>query len=88
MSVYELMAKLGAAGIKLWVDDGQLKFKAPKGALTPDLKAELVENKAAVIEFLVQPTVIQIRNPVAYPRRTGASLWCFPTLNSGFNCVL
>ena len=54
MSVYELMAKLGAAGIKLWVDDGQLKFKAPKGALTPDLKAELVENKAAVIEFLVQ----------------------------------
>ena len=38
MTVYELMAKLGAAGIKLWVEEGQLKFKAPKGALTPELK--------------------------------------------------
>jgi len=54
MIVYELMAKLGAAGIKLWVEEGQLKFKAPKGALTPDLKAELVANKQAVVEFLSQ----------------------------------
>ena len=52
MTVYELMAKLGAAGIKLWVEEGQLKFKAPKGALTPDLKQNLVENKQAVIDFL------------------------------------
>ncbi len=52
MSVYELMAKLGAAGIKLWVEEGQLKFKAPKGALTAELKAELIGLKAEVIDFL------------------------------------
>lgn len=52
MTVYELMAKMGAAGIKLWVEEGQLKFKAPKGALTADLKSELIANKQSVIDFL------------------------------------
>ncbi|RLT97982.1 non-ribosomal peptide synthetase [Ketobacter sp.] len=57
MTVYELMAKLGAAGIKLWVEDGQLKFKAPKGALTADLKQHLVAQKAAVIAFLSETRI-------------------------------
>ena len=57
MTVYELMAKLGAAGIKLWVEEGQLKFKAPKGALTPDLKQNLIDNKQAVIAFLSEAKV-------------------------------
>ena len=57
MTVYELMAKLGAAGIKLWVEEGQLKFKAPKGALTPDLKQNLIDNKQAVIAFLSETKV-------------------------------
>ncbi|MCG8672137.1 MAG: condensation domain-containing protein, partial [Pseudomonadales bacterium] len=52
MTVFELMSKLGAAGIKLWLEEEQLKFKAPKGALTKDLKDELVAKKADVIEFL------------------------------------
>ena len=52
MTSAQLIQKLGRFGIKLWLDDGQLKFKAPKGALTPDLKAELIENKGAVIKFL------------------------------------
>ena len=52
MTVFELMSKLGAAGIKLWLEDGQLKFKAPKGALTPALKDSLVAKKQEVIDFL------------------------------------
>ncbi|OUS31221.1 hypothetical protein A9Q99_04280 [Gammaproteobacteria bacterium 45_16_T64] len=52
MTVFELMSKLGAAGIKLWLEDGQLKFKAPKGALTKELKGHLVAKKDDVIEFL------------------------------------
>ena len=57
MTVYELMAKLGAAGIKLWVEEGQLKFKAPKGALTPEFKQNLVDNKQAVIAFLSEAKI-------------------------------
>ena len=52
MTVFELMSKLGAAGIKLWLEEDQLKFKAPKGALTKDLKDELVAKKSEVIDFL------------------------------------
>jgi amino acid adenylation domain-containing protein len=52
MTVFELMSRLGAAGVKLWVEEGQLKFKAPKGALTAELKDALVAKKSEVIEFL------------------------------------
>ncbi|HEX4937693.1 MAG TPA: condensation domain-containing protein, partial [Candidatus Kapabacteria bacterium] len=52
MTVFELISRLGAAGIKLWVEEGQLKFKAPKGALTPELKDALVARKQDVIDFI------------------------------------
>ena len=35
-------------------EEGQLRFKAPKGALTADLKNELIANKADVIAFLAE----------------------------------
>lgn len=54
MTVVELISRLGAAGIKLWLEEDQLKFKAPKGALTPELKDALVASKTQVIEFLRQ----------------------------------
>lgn len=54
MTVVELISRLGAAGIKLWLEDDQLKFKAPKGALTPELKDALVAAKTQVIDFLKQ----------------------------------
>lgn len=59
MTVFELITQLGSKGIKLWLDNGQLKFKAPKGALTPDLKAELVEKKEEVIQFLANTKVVE-----------------------------
>ena len=52
MTVYDIVSKLDSAGIKVWVDDGQLKIKAPKGALTKELRAELVEYKAELLNFL------------------------------------
>lgn len=55
MNALQLIAKLGAAGIKLWLDESQqLRFKAPKGALTPGLKAQLIEAKADIIHVLSQ----------------------------------
>ena len=52
MTPAQLIQKLGSHGIKLWLADGQLKFKAPKGALTPELKSELIESKEDIITFL------------------------------------
>ncbi|HEX6287623.1 MAG TPA: amino acid adenylation domain-containing protein, partial [Herpetosiphonaceae bacterium] len=52
MTFAELLAQLQKRDIKLWLDDDQLAYNAPKGALTADLRAALVARKAEIIEFL------------------------------------
>lgn len=54
MTVYQLLTKLGEAGISLWVEQGELRFRAPKGALTPDLREQVVAQKPELIQFLQQ----------------------------------
>ncbi|MBL4607128.1 MAG: amino acid adenylation domain-containing protein, partial [Pseudomonadales bacterium] len=54
MTVYQLLTKLGEAGIKLWVESGELRFRAPKGALTPELRDQVVAQKPELIKFLQQ----------------------------------
>ena len=67
MTAAQLISKLGAAGIRLWLDDEQqLRFKAPKGALTQELKDDLIAAKADVIAFLQQAKSSQ--NQASIPR--------------------
>ncbi|BBN81241.1 hypothetical protein PA25_12260 [Pseudoalteromonas sp. A25] len=40
-------------GIHLYLNDGQLAFKAPAGALDEDLKMQIIANKPAIIEYLL-----------------------------------
>ncbi|NWG15760.1 MAG: amino acid adenylation domain-containing protein [Chloroflexi bacterium] len=49
MSVAELLAALSEKGIELWTEGGKLRFRAPTGALTPDLRSRLVERREEVI---------------------------------------
>jgi len=72
MTVYELITELNRAGIKVWVEQNQLKIKAPKGALTPELKSILKEKKAELIQFLPgQNTTKQQQEPIAVVSREG-----------------
>ncbi len=50
--INKIINQVNSAGIQLFLEDGELKFKAPKGALTAELKAVLVENKAEIIQRL------------------------------------
>ncbi|WP_372719591.1 amino acid adenylation domain-containing protein [Immundisolibacter sp.] len=60
MSVHELLAEMGAAGVRLWVDgDGALRYKAPKGVMTPATARRLAGHKAAVVSFLKGTTAAQ-----------------------------
>ncbi|MEE4186423.1 MAG: amino acid adenylation domain-containing protein [Gammaproteobacteria bacterium] len=52
MSTTELLEQLRAAEITLAVADGRLSVSAPKGRLTPELRAALTANKAELIELL------------------------------------
>src|SRR4028118_1508886 len=58
----EFLSYLDSVGVKLWVDEvdsslpqeARLKYKTPKGTLTPELLAQLRERKAEIISFLLQ----------------------------------
>jgi len=71
MTVFELISKLGSVGIKLWLEGDQLRFKAPKGALTVELREDLVAKKAEVIAFLQGTKVGEESLPIKPIMREG-----------------
>ncbi|MDJ0841286.1 MAG: amino acid adenylation domain-containing protein, partial [Acidobacteriota bacterium] len=66
-SVVALLAEYRRKGIKLWADHGKLKFKAPDGALTPELKQNLRRHKQAILAFFEE--VAQSDTGEIIPRR-------------------
>jgi amino acid adenylation domain-containing protein len=54
MNALEFIAYLRSLDIRLSANDGQLCLSAPKGVLTPALRAELVERKAELLQALDQ----------------------------------
>ncbi|MGE0158280.1 MAG: amino acid adenylation domain-containing protein [Gemmatimonadales bacterium] len=65
MSVGSLVARLREMDVVLAVEGDQLLCNAPKGALTPELRAELTARKAAVIAWLRDET----RAPLSLAQR-------------------
>ncbi|MFI6479317.1 amino acid adenylation domain-containing protein [Nonomuraea sp. NPDC050663] len=58
-----LIADMESAGIRLWEEDGRLRFRAPKGALTEDRRALLQEAKPEIIEQLRRESASQTVRP-------------------------
>lgn len=52
MNTDEFLSHLQSLRVNLWVDGDDLRYSAPGGALTPGLRAELLERKAEILEFL------------------------------------
>jgi len=52
VTTIEFLSYLRSLDVKLWADGDRLRYSAPKGALTPALRAELVERKAEILTFL------------------------------------
>ena len=48
----ELVGRLEAAGVQLWVAAGELRFRAPRGALSDEDRAELRQHRSALLEYL------------------------------------
>lgn len=65
-SIAGLVNALAARDIRLWVEDGQLKFSAPSGGFDPDLRAEVVARKPELIAFLSESAAnVQAALPAA-----------------------
>jgi amino acid adenylation domain-containing protein len=52
MTPLELLSCLSEHGIKLWVEDRSLRYHAPKGALTPELRKLITEHKSSIMAHL------------------------------------
>ena len=54
MSVIDLMATLNNLNIRLWLEAGQLRFSAPKDAMTEATRKQISTHKTDIIAFLTQ----------------------------------
>jgi len=52
MSASEFLSKINRLGVKVWTDGGRLRFDAPAGGLTQDLRDDMQKYEAQIIEFL------------------------------------
>jgi len=54
MSVADVVREMESAGVRLWEESGQLRFRAPKGIMTEERRAALHQRKEAVLDYLRQ----------------------------------
>ena len=73
MRTLELLSNLRRKGIEIWADCDRLRYNAPKGVLTPDLRKELADRKPEILALLRQAdTVISSASfPLKPALRTG-----------------
>jgi len=90
MSVVELLSFLAKKDIRLWLDGDNLRFSAPEGAFTAEIKGQIVGNKPAIIEFLkqAQKSTAETIKTVSRDQPLRASygqqrLWLLDQLNPG-----
>ncbi len=55
MSLLPLLDELQRLGIRLRVEDGRLRFSAPRGAMTEALRARIASERSALIALLERP---------------------------------
>jgi len=67
MSLNELLKKLNRLNVKIWVEENQLRYKAAKGVLIPELKNEIISHKDEIIGFFKKANIgkITISSPIA-----------------------
>ena len=53
-SFEDLLAELTEMDVKIWIEHDRLRANAPKGTMTPAIKAELAARKDEIIAFLRQ----------------------------------
>ena len=74
MKITEFLAHLRELDVRLWVENNQLRFSAPKGRVTPEIRAQLVQRKEEIISFLQEATAVTISAQPIPPAPKGESV--------------
>ncbi|MCP4110878.1 MAG: AMP-binding protein, partial [Desulfobacteraceae bacterium] len=66
-SLEKLLSELHKANIRLWADGDHLRYSAPKGSLTPEIRDQLRERKPELLVFLnkIRPSQDNAFTPVS-----------------------
>ncbi len=67
MNTIEFLSNLRQRGVQLWAEGGQLRYRAPKDALPPDLLEELRRRKSDILNFLTQAMAATRSTPPILP---------------------
>lgn len=77
MNVVLLMNEILSRQIELRVENGKLHYKAPEGALTPELRELITTHKAAILDQLSGITQTEPETLLTDPSPAQESLWFF-----------
>ncbi|KPA09300.1 Tyrocidine synthetase 3 [Candidatus Magnetomorum sp. HK-1] len=56
--IINLLTHICKLDIKLWVEEGRLRYNAPKGAFTNEIRDKILKNKPEIIEYLSQSGLV------------------------------
>ncbi|TCK25718.1 non-ribosomal peptide synthetase [Pseudonocardia endophytica] len=63
--VAALVREIEELGVRLWTDDGRLRFRAPRGVITDELRERLRENRTGIVEHLSDDRPVIAADPDA-----------------------
>ncbi len=88
MNLQKLLSDLRERDIRVWVENEQLKYRAPKGAMSAELKSLMAENKPALIALLKKSERESKDFPLSFNQQ---SLWFLHTMypdSAAYNVAL
>ena len=85
MTIREMLTDLALAGWKLWMEDGQLRYRAPEQAADGRTLAQLRKRKAEVLAFLDEERGLFEMSPLAHHQRALWFLWALAPESSAYN---
>ena len=73
MTIVKFLSNLQNLGINIWVEDEQLRYRAPKGVMTSTLKQEVIERKTEILTFLQEAKIVKqfTKTPIVSVPREG-----------------
>lgn len=63
--IERMVEELATAGVHLWEDAGQVRFRAPRGVMTDERRAMLRDHKGALVEYLRGAAVRVVSDPAS-----------------------
>ena len=76
VSAASLIERLEAAGVQLWFEGGQLRFRAPRGALSAEQRGELAAARDAVLQLCASARLARCDARRRSPTASVRCGWC------------